>query len=44
MSRAMSPKRPSTGLFKMIASQEETIRANPAAAVSRLAKQVFSAL
>lgn len=32
------------GLFKMIASQEETIRANPAAAVSRLAKQVFSAL
>lgn len=32
------------GLFKMIAKQEETIRANPAAAATSLAKQVFSAL
>ncbi|WPP02164.1 DUF4197 domain-containing protein [Pseudomonas sp. HR96] len=32
------------GLFKMIAKQEETIRANPAAAATSLAKQVFGAL
>jgi hypothetical protein len=32
------------GLFKMIAKQEETIRQNPAAAATSLAKKVFSAL
>ncbi|MBD1550455.1 DUF4197 domain-containing protein [Pseudomonas typographi] len=32
------------GLFKMIAQQEETIRKDPAAAASSLAKKVFSAL
>ena len=32
------------GLFKMIAKQEETIRENPAAAATSLAKKVFGAL
>ena len=32
------------GLFEMIAKQEETIRANPAAAATGLAKKVFGAL
>lgn len=32
------------GLFKMIAQQEETIRKNPAAAATSLAKKVFGAL
>jgi hypothetical protein len=32
------------GLFKMIAKQEETIRQNPAAAATSLAKKVFGAL
>lgn len=32
------------GLFKMIAQQEETIRENPAAAATSLAKKVFGAL
>lgn len=32
------------GLFKMIAQQEETIRKNPAAAASGLAKKVFGSL
>ncbi|MBD1587868.1 DUF4197 domain-containing protein [Pseudomonas typographi] len=32
------------GLFKLIAQQEETIRKDPAAAASSLAKKVFSAL
>lgn len=32
------------GLFEMIAKQEETIRANPAAAATSLAKKVFGAL
>ncbi|KAA0945013.1 MULTISPECIES: DUF4197 domain-containing protein [unclassified Pseudomonas] len=32
------------GLFKMIAQQEETIRQNPAAAATSLAKKVFGAL
>ncbi|WP_213877295.1 DUF4197 domain-containing protein [Pseudomonas sp. dw_358] len=32
------------GLFKMIAKQEENIRANPMAAATSLAKKVFSAL
>jgi hypothetical protein len=32
------------GLFEMIAKQEESIRANPAAAATGLAKKVFGAL
>ena len=32
------------GLFEMIAKQEESIRANPAAAATSLAKKVFGAL
>ncbi len=32
------------GLFEMIAKQEETLRANPAAAATSLAKKVFGAL
>lgn len=32
------------GLFKMIAQQEESIRQNPAAAATSLAKKVFGAL
>ena len=32
------------GLFEMIGKQEETIRKNPAAAVTSLAKKVFGTL